>query len=88
MKMLLVPALVGVLSVPALAQSPGAENTQISGTITQIDSGKHQLTLSDGQSYTLPADMKTSTLKVGDKVAIAAQKQDGANIVRRIAPGG
>ena len=82
MKMLLVPVLAALLVVgPAFA----AEQSQVSGTITQMDSGKHQITLSDGVTYNLPADMQAQNLKVGDRVTITAEKQDGASVVQRLA---
>ena len=84
MKMLLVPVLVAVLAAPACA----AEQSQVSGTITQLDSGKHQITLSDGVTYNLPADMQAPTLKVGDRVTVTAEKQDGASVVQKLAKAG
>ena len=85
MKIFLVPAFAAILGLsPAFA----AEQSQVSGTVTQLDSGKHQITLSDGQTYNLPADMQVPTLKVGDRVNITAEKQDGANVVQQIARNG
>lgn len=81
MKILAVSCALVVLA----AGSAWAEQTKASGTITDLDSGKHQLVLSDGQTYTLPANFKADGFKVGDRVAVVADKQDGANIVQQVA---
>ena len=64
-----------------------AENVQVKGAVTNLDSGKHQVTLSDGQTYVMPENLKADGLKVGDKVTITAEKQDGANIVKTLSRG-
>jgi hypothetical protein len=83
MKNLLIPVFVAALACGpcALADEP----SQVSGTITQMDSGKRLITLSDGQTYALPQNLQLPALKVGDRVTIASEKQDGANLVQRIA---
>jgi hypothetical protein len=70
MKNLLIPVFVAALACGpcALADEP----SQVSGTITQMDSGKRLITLSDGQTYALPQNLQL-------------EKQDGANLVQRIA---
>jgi Cu/Ag efflux protein CusF len=83
MKKFLAPLFAALLAAaPAFAAE---QQSQVSGTITQLDSGKHQITLTDGVTYNLPADMQVPTLKVGDRVTITAEKQDGASVVQRIA---
>lgn len=86
MKTLLVSATAGFLALAA--QAAFADETRITGTITSLDSGKHQIVLSDGQTYTLPADMQAGGFQVGDHVVITAEKKDGANMVQQIAKGG
>lgn len=64
-----------------------AENVQVKGAVTNLDSGKHQVTLSDGQVYVMPENLKADGIKVGDQVTITAEKQDGANIVKSLSRG-
>lgn len=77
---------IAFLGYMALAGSALAIPENASGTITAIDRGKHQLTLSDGQTYAIPDNIKSDGFKVGDRVAMNVEKQDGANIVQSIAP--
>lgn len=58
--------------------------TNVSGTITSLDKGKHQLVLDDGQTYSLQADIKADTLAVGDKVTVSSEMKDGVNVVASI----
>jgi hypothetical protein len=83
MKNLLVPVFAATLALSPCAFAD--EPSQVSGTITQMDNGKRLFTLSDGQTYTLPQNMQAPTLKVGDRITVASEKQDGANVVQRIA---
>jgi hypothetical protein len=57
----------------------------ITGTITSLDKGKHQVVLDDGQTYSLQADIKADNLAVGDRVTVSSEKKDGANVVASIA---
>jgi Cu/Ag efflux protein CusF len=75
------------LGYMALTGSALAVPENATGTITAIDSGKHQITLSDGQTYAIPDNIKSEGFKVGDKVAVIVEKQDGANIVQSISRG-
>lgn len=41
------------------------------GVIKSIDTKAHSVTLADGTSYMLPATVKDSSLKTGEKISIA-----------------
>ncbi len=54
---------------------------EASGSITSVDDSAMTVTLDDGNTYTLPADVDTSTLKVGDKVTVEYTKDADGNLV-------
>jgi Cu/Ag efflux protein CusF len=54
-----------------------AANLSDSGTIKSIDSTKHQVTLSDGKTFVVPASMKLNNYKVGEKVRVTYQTKNG-----------
>ena len=66
--------LLAVSSLAALAD-------EASGSITNVDDSAMAVTLDDGNTYTLPADVDTSTLKVGDKVTVEYTKDADGNLV-------
>jgi hypothetical protein len=47
------------------------------GPIKALDQAKHQLTLIDGKVFTLPATWSSAGFKVGDKVKVTYQIQNG-----------
>jgi len=47
------------------------------GPIKTLDQAKHQLILTDGKVFTLPAAWKGTGFKVGDKVKVTYQIQNG-----------
>ncbi|MBV9550773.1 MAG: DUF1344 domain-containing protein [Alphaproteobacteria bacterium] len=61
-----------------------ADWSNVTGTITSIDKGKHQLMLNDGQTYSLRPDVKGDDLKVGARIIVSMEKQDGVNMVRSV----
>ena len=81
MRKTITTALVGYL---AFAGSALAVPDRVNGTITNIDLGKHEIVLSDGQSYTVPPNIKVDGLVKGARVAIVSEKLDGANVVQSI----
>jgi len=78
--LLAVATAVLVLGTGAALAAPA----NVSGTITSLDKGKHQLVLDDGQTYSLQADIKADNLAVGDRVTVSSEKKDGANVVASI----
>jgi hypothetical protein len=63
-----------VIAASALAMLAASSLTvladEINGAITSIDTAAMTVTLDDGKTYKLPADLDLATLKVGDKVKI------------------
>jgi|SwirhirootsSR3_FD_contig_31_13659880_length_452_multi_5_in_0_out_0_1 hypothetical protein len=60
-----------ILSTTAFAASSDV------GPIKAIDAAKHQLTLSDGKIFLLPATWNAAGFKVGDKVKVTYTMQGG-----------
>ncbi len=54
---------------------------EASGSVTNVDDSAMTVTLDDGNTYTLPADVDSSTLQVGDKVTIEYTKDADGNLV-------
>ena len=48
-----------------------------SGAIKTLDTVKHQLTLADGKIFDLPASWSGSGFKIGDKVKVTYETQNG-----------
>lgn len=82
---ILIPATAALLLLGTAAGQ--AAWTEVSGTITSLDKGKHQLVLNDGQTYSLQPDVKADDLTVGARVTVSTEKQDGVNMVRSIRRG-
>ncbi len=53
---------------------------EASGSITNIDETAMTVTLDDGNTYTLPADVDPTSLKVGDKVTVEFTKDADGNL--------
>lgn len=67
MRRYMLPALVaGAIGLSGAAFAA----TMTDGTIKSMDLAKHQITLDNGITYTLPAGFKDPGLKVGAKVAV------------------
>lgn len=77
MRALLVP--VAVAASLSLAPVAFAAAKNASGAIKAYDAKSHSLTLSDGTTYMLPAKLKTSGLKVGEKVQISFETKGDAH---------
>ena len=54
---------------------------EASGSITDIDDSAMTVTLDDGNTYALPADVDSSTLQVGDSVTVEYTKDADGNLV-------
>ena len=68
MRSFLLPA---ALILTVASGSLAFASTMTEGTIKAIDLKTHEVTLSDGTVYMLPAGFKDAALKVGEKVSIA-----------------
>ncbi len=58
-----------------------AESADVEATIKKVDTGNLSLTLDDGKSYKLNAEMDVDALKPGMDVVIAYDVTDGQNII-------
>ncbi|GAB5508101.1 MAG: DUF1344 domain-containing protein [Rhizobiaceae bacterium] len=57
----------------------GALAAQVEGEIKQLNTDEMTITLDDGKTYKLPAEMDVSALSEGVVVAIAYDTNDGVN---------
>lgn len=57
----------------------GALAAQVEGEIKQLNTDEMTITLDDGKTYRLPAEMDVSALSEGVVVAIAYDTNDGVN---------
>ena len=70
----IVPALAASLLVSGAALAATLSKT---GQLKSTDSTKHQLTLSSGDTFELPAGYKTDALKPGEKVKVSYEMKNG-----------
>ena len=54
---------------------------EASGSITDVDDTAMTVTLDDGNTYKLPADVDPTALQVGDKVTVEYTKDADGNLV-------
>ena len=54
---------------------------EASGSITDIDDSAMTVTLDDGNTYALPADVDPASLQVGDKVTVEYTKDADGKLV-------
>ncbi|HZQ41497.1 MAG TPA: DUF1344 domain-containing protein [Rhizomicrobium sp.] len=79
MKKLIVPVFgLALIAGPAWAWS------EVTGSITSVDPGKHQIVLDNGKTYSLQADVKMSNLAAGDKVTLNSETKGKRNLVNRV----
>ena len=73
--------LFGVIATVALLVSGAAFAGQTEGLIKKVDKDTMTMTLDDGKSYKLNAEMDVDSLKPGMDVVIAFDVTDGQNII-------
>ncbi|MFW8643214.1 DUF1344 domain-containing protein [Rhizobium beringeri] len=56
------------------------------GTITAISKNADTITLSDGETYTLPEGIEDTRLRVGEKVQLTYTMKGGKAVVSHMAP--
>lgn len=73
--------------VAGIATANAAAMTE-TGTISKIDTAGHSLTLSSGSpsQFWVGKDFKLSSLKVGEKVSITYDMQDGKAMASAVVP--
>ncbi len=78
-------SLVSAALAASLISSVAFAATQTAdGSIKTLDITKHQMTLSDGKNFELPAAWKGTGFKVGDKVKVTYQAQNGKMMVSAV----
>ena len=82
MKKLVVPSMAAM--IVALVSSANAATA--TGTIKSLDTAKDTIALNDGTVYSVPSTMKIAQFKVGEKVTVTYQKQNGKMEVSGLTP--
>lgn len=78
-----VPTL-AIAALIALSASAYAATQTKTGDIKSTDAAKHELTLSDGATFSVPGKMKLDTFKAGDKVAITYETKGGKMVASKV----
>ena len=84
MRNLLIPATLA-LSV-GFSGAVFAATAPAVGAIKAIDAKNDSITLVDGKTYMLPKGFKLNTLKVGEKVSVKWELQNGKNVATAVTP--
>jgi Cu/Ag efflux protein CusF len=73
-------------AVAALMMSPSLALawSDVTGTINSIDQKSHQVTLDNGQTYTVETGVSLASFKPGDKVTISTESKNGANTANKV----
>jgi Cu/Ag efflux protein CusF len=69
-----------VVMGPSLALAAG----DITGTINSVDPKSHQVTLDNGQTYSVDAGVSLAAFKPGDKVTVSTETKNGTNTATKI----
>lgn len=75
------------IMVPALtlvATGAMAASTMKSGEIKSIDTAKHELVLTNGETFELGHSVKSGSLKAGTKVSIAYEQKGGKMVASKV----
>ena len=58
--------------------------SDVTGVIKTIDTQKHEVVLDNGKIYMLNNTVNPQTFKVGDKVIVSTQVENGKNMVNKM----
>ena len=78
------PLVMAALAASIISTAAFAATSDI-GPIKALDQSKHQLTLIDGKVFTLPSTWSGTGFKVGDKVKVTYQIQNGKMMASDVA---
>ncbi|MBX3579594.1 MAG: DUF1344 domain-containing protein [Rhizobiaceae bacterium] len=82
MRALLIPAaFAAILSTATIGL---AATQQVNGTVKSFDLKAMTLTLNDGSQYALPKNFKDPGLKVGEKIAISWDMNNGKKVAETV----
>jgi hypothetical protein len=70
------------------ASSLSAFAADVTGAITAVDPATHSVTLDDGNSYVLPADIDVANMTVGLNVTFTYEDVDGTRTVSAVSSPG
>lgn len=76
---------IAAVAASFISGSALAAATTDTGAIKSLDAVKHLVTLADGKVFQAPAGWDFSTYKVGEKVRITYQQQNGKMMASQIA---
>ena len=72
------------LAATFLTHAAFAASVTDTGAIKSLDAAKHQVTLADGKVFEAPAGWAFTTYKVGDKVKVTYETQNGKMMASEI----
>ncbi len=76
---------VAAIAASLISTAAFAASQSDTGAIKTLDAAKHQLTLADGKNFQLPTTWKSAGFKVGDKVLITYEMQNGKMVASSVA---
>jgi len=84
MKKIAVPAFAALVMSTSFAWAWN----DVTGTIRNINAQSHEIILDNGKTYTLQGDVALGTFKVGDKVMVSTEVQNGKNMINKLSKAG
>jgi len=70
-------AIVTAVTLPLLATASLAAGMTAAGAIKALDAKNHQITLVDGRTFAVPSTWNFAAYRVGEKVQVNYEMQDG-----------
>lgn len=71
-------------ALTAMSASAFAASQTKTGDVKSTDAAKHELTLSNGDTFEVSSHVKLNKIKAGDKVAITFDTKDGKMIASKV----
>lgn len=71
-------------ALTALSATAYAATQTKSGDVKSTDAAKRELTLSSGDTFEIPSQVKLDKFKAGDKVAITYEMKDGKMVASKV----
>jgi Cu/Ag efflux protein CusF len=79
-------SLVAALGMSVLSTAAFAATQSATGAVKSTDAAKHEIVLSDGQTFEVGSKINLGKIKAGDKVTIKFAKKGGKMVASNIKP--
>lgn len=79
------PIFIAAVAVASTAALAAATQTR-TGAVKSADTAKHELTLSNGDTFQVGSSIKLNKLKTGEKVAVTYEMKGGKMVASKITP--